>query len=129
MIEKVMAVFLMICGVTVMGAAPLLAHHGTAMYDPQHPITLEGTVTEFEFVNPHARVHFEVKNKEGNAEQWVVECSAPAKLYRSGWNAKTLKPGDRITVSGFPRKDGAKEIAMTKLVPPNGPALGGDPEQ
>ena len=127
--QRRMAILWSICGVALMGVSSLVAHHGTSMYDPQHPITLEGTVTEFEFVNPHARVHFEVKDSKGNSEQWVVECSAPAKLYRSGWSAKTLKPGDRITVSGYPRKDGAKEIAMTKLVPPNGPALGGDPEQ
>lgn len=126
MMAKCLSTFLVVGAAVLLESLSLFAHHGTGMYDPQHPVTLEGIVTEFEFVNPHARIHIEVKDKKGSVEQWIVECSAPAKLYRSGWTAKTLKPGDRITATGFARKDGTKEMAMTKIVPQNGPVLGGD---
>ena len=101
----------------------LYAHHSAAKYDIEHQITLKGTVTKFSFTNPHTQVHFKVKDEQGNVEQWTVQSAPPQRLYRAGWNAKTLKPGDIITVTGAPAKDGSKVMNNRKLVGPNGKVL------
>ena len=101
----------------------LHAHHSAAIYDIAHPITLKGTVTKFSFTNPHMQVHFKVKDEQGNVEQWIVQSAPPQRLYRAGWNAKSLKPGDKITVTGAPAKDGSKIMNNRKLVGPKGKVL------
>src|SRR5438132_198207 len=86
--------------------APLFAHHGESLYDAHHLITLAGTVTKFEMINPHALIHFDVKDDKGNIEHWTAQGTAPNNLRRVGWTRDSLKPGDQITVSGYPYKDG-----------------------
>src|SRR5215831_6419618 len=68
------------------GAYPAVAHHGLEPYDKDHPVTLTGIVTEWEFVNPHVRVHFDVKEENGTVTGWVAESTPPQKIYRGGWN-------------------------------------------
>ena len=123
--KKGLLAVLLLGSIFFLDSGAIRAHHGTAIYDPQRLLTLEGTVTEFKFMNPHAKVLIEVKDKDknGNAAMWTIVCSAPAKLYRSGWNAKTLQPGDRIAITGYQRKDGKKEMAFVKLVLPDGSVL------
>ena len=76
------------------------AHHSGAIYDREHPITMSGTVTAFEFVNPHALIHFEVKDASGNLVKWVAISGPPQTLFRQdGWTKNTLKPGDKITLT------------------------------
>lgn len=105
-------------------AVPLFAHHSTAMYDMEHLVTFTGTVTGFEFFNPHVLIHFEVRDESGTVEKWTALTASPQRLYRAGWNTKSLKPGDQITITGAPHKDGRKEMGLGKLVLPNGQALG-----
>ena len=69
------------------------------------------------------QVHFKVKDEQGNVEQWIVQSAPPQRLYRAGWNAKSLKPGDEITVTGAPAKDGSKIMNNRKLVGPKGKVL------
>ncbi len=114
---------LAIAGGLLMVAGPMFAHHSPAIYDRQHPITLTGTVTEFRFINPHVQVHFEVKAENGNVVKWVVHSLPPPRLYRAGWRRDTLKPGDQITVTGGPAKNGKKIMRLVNLVGPGGLVL------
>src|SRR5882762_998484 len=99
------------------------AHHGGAQYDTQHPVTVTGTVTEYMFTNPHVQIHFDVKGEKGTVEKWVAETASPQRLFGFGWNAKTLKAGDKITVTGAQLKDGNKIVSIIKLEGGNAPVL------
>ena len=109
--------------VLLLVSAPLFAHHGGAQYDTKHAVTVTGMVTEFLFTNPHVQIHFEVKDETGNVEKWVAETASPQRLFSIGWNAKTLKAGDKITVTGAQLKDGQKIVSIIKLVGGNAPVL------
>lgn len=100
------------------------AHHSGAIYDREHPITMSGTVTEFEFVNPHALIHFEVKDASGNLVKWVAISGPPQTLFRQdGWTKNTLKPGDKITITGAPSRNEANILSVVKLTGDNIPTL------
>jgi hypothetical protein len=99
------------------------AHHGGAGYDMQTTLTVKGVVTDFEFVNPHSQIFFDVKNDKGETEKWGAEITAPSKLARAGWTKHTLKPGDEITVTGNPAKNAARTMTVRKLIGPDGQAL------
>ncbi len=109
--------------VLLMVSGPLFAHHGGAQYDTKHAVTVTGMVTEFLFTNPHVQIHFDVKDETGNVEKWVAETASPQRLFSIGWNAKTLKAGDKITVTGAQLKDGQKIVSIIKLVGGNAPVL------
>jgi hypothetical protein len=102
---------------------PMFAHHGTAAYDTKNPVTLKATMTDFQFVNPHVQLYFDVKNEKGEVEHWQGELTAPNKLARAGWTKRTLKPGDEITVTGSAGKNGAHSIWINKLIGPTGESL------
>ena len=104
-------------------SGPLFAHHGGAQYDAKHPVTVTGTVTEFLFTNPHVQIHFDVKDESGSVEKWIAETASPQRLFSFGWNAKTLKSGDKITVTGAQLKDGNKIVSIIKLTGGNAPVL------
>ena len=106
-----------------LNSAPMFAHHSAASYDRSKGMTLSGTVTEFLFVNPHTQISFEVRREDGTVEKWVAESGPPQRLSHLGWKADSLKPGDRITVTGFPLKDGSKEINLRRLIAPSGQIL------
>lgn len=96
-------VLLIICVST-----PLLAHHGTTAYDSSKTLRLKGTVTAFTWVNPHVSLEWDVKNENGGVDHWVVELTSPGMLTRSGWHHDSVKPGDEVTVSFHPTKNGTK---------------------
>lgn len=106
-------------------AAPLalLAHHGAAQFDPTKVITLKGTTVALHFTNPHAMINFEVKSPQGESVVWIGELQAPNILKRGGWNKFTLKPGDAVTVTGYPMKSGDPAIWVNKLTGPGGQDL------
>ena len=105
-------------------AGTAFAHHSAAIYDRDHVVTLTGTVTKFSFINPHVEISFTVTDEKGNVEEWIAESGPPNRLYRAGWTAKTLKPGDPIRVSGAPLKDGRKLLSIKKLTGGSGQTLG-----
>jgi len=109
--------------VVLLVSSTLAAHHAGTLYDREHPVTLKGAVTQFVFTNPHAQIHFEVKDENGNVSNWVAETTSPAALFRLGWNKNTLKAGDMITVTGAPFKDGRKVLSIFKLTGGNAPVL------
>lgn len=104
-------------------AAPVCAHHGRASYDETRLETIMGTVSSFQFSNPHALLILDVKNDKGNVEMWVGEGSSPNMLVREGWDRKTVKPGDQITATGHPARSGANAMRIEKIVLPNGKEL------
>lgn len=103
-------------------SCPLFAHHSAARYDRNKRMTLKGTVTRWLLINPHAQVHFEVKDDKGNVEKWIAESGPPQRLYRAGWNPKSLKPGDQITVTGAPAIGAPQVLSILELVVEGGTA-------
>jgi hypothetical protein len=99
------------------------AHHGTANYDTGKQITVKGTVTGFEFVNPHVQIFWDAKDDAGTAQKWQGELTSPNRLSRVGWTKSTLKAGDAITISGYPTKSGSHEIWIQKVVTGDGQEL------
>src|SRR5207245_9773373 len=89
--------------VVLLVSSTLLAHHAGTLYDREHPVSLKGTVTQFVFTNPHAQIHFDVKDENGNVSNWIAETTSPAALFRLGWNKNTLTFGDviELTVAQF----------------------------
>jgi hypothetical protein len=123
-------------GVVLAGACllvcskPEFAHHGGSAYDAAHPLTVTGTVKDFQFIQPHPLITLEVKDDQGNNVEWSVEMTAPNHLVHYGWNGKKLKPGDQITVTGLPSKNGLKVMNLRKISWANGQEipLGPPPE-
>lgn len=89
-------------------AAPMFAHHSfAAEYDNSKPITLTGTVTKVEWMNPHARFYLNVKDDKGTVTPWEFELGSPNGLARRGWTRNSMKEGDVVIVDGYLAKDGS----------------------
>jgi hypothetical protein len=95
-------------GLTFVAASSVaLAHHSFAMFDTDHPMELQGTVTEFKFTSPHTFILLEVKGSEGSSTTWNLEGASPSALVREGWASKTLKAGDELKMTIDPLRSGA----------------------
>jgi hypothetical protein len=105
------------------------AHHAfNAEYDASKVMSWVGTVTKVEWTNPHARFYVDVKDEGGTATNWNFELGSTVQLRRQGWSRDSLKPGDQITVEGYPAKDGAKLASAKKVTFADGhTVLGGSP--
>ncbi len=90
-------------------------------------MTVSGTVTDFSFLNPHCIVSFDVKGENGETEKWQGELTSPNHLIHAGWNSHSLKPGDKVTITGWRAKSGANSLWITKTVV-NGEELKTAPE-
>ncbi len=101
------------------------AHHGFANhFDHSRELTLEGTVTEFNFRNPHVTIHFEVQNGDGEAESWVAETGGSSGFLRSGRISRdSLKAGDHIQIVGHPARVTEQEMRAVDVILPNGEKL------
>jgi hypothetical protein len=96
-------------------SVPMLAHHGTAAYDFDKTVTLTGSITSFEFLNPHVRFSFDAKDEKGKVENWAAELPPPSMIRRLGWNRESIKVGDKITITGHPAKNGSKTLQPMKI--------------
>lgn len=108
--------------VAVVGGALLLgvpatAHHSASLkYDPNKPITLQGTVTKVEWTNPHIYFYIDVADERGRVENWAVESGPPNWLYRRGWRRDSLNPGDVVTVEAFAAREPGLRHANSRSV-------------
>jgi hypothetical protein len=90
---------------------PMLAHHSfAAEYDQNKTLTVKGTITKVEWLNPHIWFYVDVKDDKGNVSKWQCEGGAPNSLTRNGWTKNSLKQGDSVTVDGFLAKDGKNTL-------------------
>ena len=106
-------------------SGPLRAHHGEANYDTTTVVSVKGTVTDFQFINPHVQISLDVKNDKGEIEKWVGEARSPSMLGRiGGWDKNTIKAGDVITASGHRTKNGTNFLRLIKVVLPDGREMG-----
>ena len=98
-------------------SASAFAHHGAAAYDTSKTTELTGTVTNFQFVNPHVLIAIDVKNPStGKVEKWQGELTSPNRLSRGGWTKSTLKPGDQVTLIGATAKSGSPTMWINKVI-------------
>jgi hypothetical protein len=112
--HRVFAVLFLMVGL-LMVSGPVSAHHSQAVYDEDRLVTIKGTVTKFEWSNPHILIHLEVKDDKGNSDEWIAFSGSPAMQSReAGWNSEEFKPGEEITIQGFPQKDGRKIMLGAK---------------
>jgi hypothetical protein len=113
--------------VALLASLPLavLAHHSGAMYDSSKTVTVSGKVTEFHWMNPHSSFKVEVTGADGKPEIWAVEMNAPANLIPLGWKRTTLKPGDEVTVTVRPMRNGTPGGSYVSVKLADGKVLGG----
>ncbi len=119
--------FLALAVLAVTGTA--FAHHGAAAYDMGKSVTVKGTVTNFEFINPHVLITIEGKGDDGTVQKWQGELTSPNHLARAGWTKSTLKVGDTVTLVGAGAKSGAPTLWIRKVIGANGEEIklgGGD---
>ena len=92
-------------------SVPTMAHHGAAAFDVGREITLEGTVTEWIWSNPHCLLRFDVKDENGQVVRWVAETQNPRNMSNRGWARMSFRPGDQITITVQPVKNGRRLVA------------------
>jgi hypothetical protein len=98
------------------------AHHGRASYSNEH-VTLQATVTEFKFINPHVQIFFDITNDAGEVEHWQGELTAPNKLARAGWTKSTFRPGDQLQISGRAARNEGHSVAIDEILTADGQSL------
>jgi hypothetical protein len=107
-------------------SGPAAAHHSfSAIFDAAKPVTLTGTVTRIEWMNPHTWIYLDVKKDDGSVEAWSFEMGSPNRLMRFGWNQDSLPTGDTITITGSRARDGSLKAAVDKVTLPDGKQLFG----
>jgi hypothetical protein len=106
-------------------AVPASAHQSFAVYDADTVVTLTGTVTRFDWTNPHVYVFVDIDDEDGEAVEWALEGESTALLSRAGWSRTTLAPGDRISARVYRNRNPEQhEARILTLVTPDGATLG-----
>jgi len=106
---------------------PARAHHSFAMFDTTKRVTLAGTVTAFEWTNPHAYIELDVPDEKGTVTHWSIELGSPSILMQGGWKFKDLKYGDKVTAIVSPLKSGQLGALLSTITMPDGRVLGNGP--
>lgn len=110
------------------GTVPTFAHHSTAPFDLANEIVIKGTVKEVQWTNPHAWIQVNVPNDDGSVVEWSFETEGPNVLTRAGILRNTLQPGDIVTVTGHPLKDGRPGASMITVEKEDGSVLSLNPD-
>lgn len=109
---------------SIVTGARVEAHHAfAAEFDANLPVSLRGTVTEMEWINPHTWIHIDVAGEDGTVEQWMIEGGPPNSLLRRGFTKESLVPGTEVLVEGYQAKDGSLRANGRDLTFPDGTTL------
>ena len=93
-------------------SGPLSAHHGKGAFDMDNLTVVKGTVTKFQFINPHALIYIDVVDGKGKVEHWIAESSSNNHLGRGGYDKNSLKPGDQVVVTAHRARNGANTLEL-----------------
>jgi hypothetical protein len=115
-------------GVLICAALPAMAHHSGAMFEATKTITVKGVVKVFEYTNPHSWLWVTVTNDDETTTDWGFEAEGPSTLFRAGVKKNDLLPGEKVTVTGRPMKDGRPAAAWVSLVKEDGTVLYARPQ-
>ena len=102
---------------------PVFAHHGNAAFELDKVESLQATITQFVWGNPHSIIFFDAKNDKGEVQHWSCESVQPALLHRAGWTRESLKPGDKVTIQLHPGKSGNPVGYLVKVILTDGQEL------
>jgi hypothetical protein len=106
---------------------PVSAHHSfAAVFDAEVPVAATGTVTEVEWMNPHAWIYIDVESEDGEVVNWAFELGSPNGLMRRGWTRKSVQVGDAISITGYRARDGSNRGNVKTIVLADGKELTGN---
>jgi hypothetical protein len=109
--------------VLLIGCGLAFAHHSSVMFDNQKEITVKGIVKEFNFENPHVSIMISVTDEKGVTKDWSFEAASVRGMAQAGWRRSTLKPGDSVTITGHPLRDGRPGAQLVQAVLGDGTVL------
>lgn len=109
--------FVSSAAICVLASLPLFGHHSfAAEYDQKQPVTLKGTVTKLDWMNPNVYFYLDVTDSDGKTTHWACEAGNPNALARRGWKKDSLKAGDQVTIQGFRAKDASQTVNARSIV-------------
>ena len=120
--QSLAAIFVLTVALLIVSPS-LVAHHGAASFDTAKKLTLKGSVVEWFWANPHCFLRFDVKDENGQTVQWVVETQSGPNITPLGYTKQTFKPGDEVTVTLTPVRNGKPLGRLLTVVLPNGKKL------
>jgi hypothetical protein len=109
----------------IIASTAVWAHHSTAAYDYTRSMDLAGTVSAFQWTNPHMFIHVVVPDAQGKSTEWDIECGTPNINVRHGWKATDLKPGDKVSMKIHPMRDGSNAGTLMTVTLADGRLLYG----
>ena len=119
--KRILTAILLLIG--LLSAFAVYGHHSAAGVDRSKTVTVEGTVKQFKWGNPHAWLDVEVPNSKGGVDLWSFEMTSPTFLVRAGWKATSVKAGDKVKVVGRPLKNGDPGGLFVSVTLPDGKTL------
>jgi hypothetical protein len=122
--RSTLAVFVAGAALFVAASVPLAAHHSfAAEFDASKSVTLQGTVTKLDWMNPHIWIYLDTKDDSGTVAHWQCEGGPPNTLTRNGWSKDSLKTGDQVNIEGFRSKDGSNTCNARSVKLPSGKSV------
>ena len=121
--KKTRLTLLVLAAGSLIIAGPVSAHHSSAIFEAGKRIELTGTVTEWFWANPHCLLSVDVAGADGQVARWVVETQAPPNVIPYGWSKQSFKPGDRVTITVEPARNGRPVGRLLQAVLPDGKTL------